>query len=151
MSVKVVCTNRKAYHDYFIDETIEAGIALLGSEVKALREGRANLTDSYVQVRDGQAYLVGCHISPYSHGGAFNHEALRERKLLLHKKEILRLHGKIKEKGFALIGLKIYFSKGRAKIALGLARGKKLYDKREAIKKRADDRDIERVMKNRSK
>jgi len=151
MSIRIVCTNRKAYHDYFIDETIEAGLALVGSEVKALREGRANLTDSYVLVRDGQAYLLGCHISPYSHGGTFNHEATRERKLLLHKKEILRLHGKIREKGLALIGLKIYFSKGRAKIELGLARGKKLYDKREVIKKRADDRDMERVMKSRSK
>jgi len=148
MGTKIVCTNKKAYHDYFIEETIEAGIVLRGSEVKSLRDGRGNLKDCYVLIEKGEAFLHGFHISPYSHGSAFNHEPLRTRKLLLHKKEILRLYGKIREKGLALIGLKVYFLKGRTKVELGLVRGKRKYDKREAIKERSDQRDMERALKN---
>lgn len=148
MGKKIVCTNKKAYHDYFIEETIEAGIVLRGSEVKSLRDGRGNLKDCYALIEKGEAFLHGFHISPYSHGSAFNHEPLRTRKLLLHKKEILRLYGKIREKGLALIGLKVYFLKGRAKVELGLVRGKRKYDKREAIKERSDQRDMERELKN---
>lgn len=147
MGRKIVCTNKKAYHDYFIEETIEAGIVLKGSEVKSLRDGRGNLKDCYALIEKGEAFLHGFHISPYSHGSAFNHEPLRARKLLLHKKEILRLYGKIREKGLALIGLKVYFLKGRAKVELGLVRGKRKYDKREAIRERSDQRDMERALK----
>jgi len=147
MGIKIACTNRKAYHDYFIEDTLEAGIQLRGTEVKSLREGRGNLKDSYGLIKDGEAFLLGFHISPYSHGGVFNHEPERTRKLLLHKKEIIRLHGKIKEKGLAVVALKVYFKKGLAKVELGLVRGKRKYDKREAIKERSDRRDMERVMK----
>ena len=151
--IKIACTNRKAYHDYHIEETLEAGLVLIGCEVKSLREGRGNLKDSYILVKDGEAFILGLHISPYSHAaGSFNQpDPLRTRKVLLHKKEIERLNGKIKEKGLTAVGLKVYFKKGRAKLELGLARGKKLYDKREAMKQRADDRDVERAMKSRSK
>lgn len=146
--MKAVCQNRKAYHDYHIEETLEAGIALLGTEVKSLRDGKANLKDSYVVIKGGEAFLFNCYISPYSHGNIMNHDPLRTRKLLMHRKEIERLGGKIATKGFTLIPLKIYFKDSFAKIEIGLARGKKLFEKRETIKEREARREIERAMKN---
>ncbi|NCO66940.1 MAG: SsrA-binding protein [Nitrospirae bacterium CG_4_10_14_0_8_um_filter_41_23] len=147
--MKVVCQNRKAYHDYHIDEAIESGIALLGTEVKSLREGKANLKDSYVIIKGGEVFLLNCHISPYSHGNIMNHDPLRTRKLLLHKKEISRLAGKVIAKGYTLIPLKLYFKDSFAKVEIGLAKGKKLFEKREKIKEREAKRTIERVMKSR--
>jgi SsrA-binding protein len=149
--MKIVCQNRKAYHDYFIEETFEAGISLVGTEVKSLRDGNANLKDSYVLIKDSEAFLFNCHISPYSHGNILNHDPLRTRKLLLHSKEIERLKGKIAQKGYALIPLKIYFKGPFAKVEIGLAKGKKQYEKREAIKERDAKREIEKAIKNRNK
>ncbi len=147
---KVVATNRKAYHDYFIEEKFEAGIMLTGTEVKSLREGRANLQDSYASVKDGEAFLHHCHISPYSHGNLMNHDPIRVRKLLLHKKEIHKLLGKTQQKGLTLVPLRIYFSeRGKAKVELGLAKGKKLHDRRETIKAREAGREVERAIKER--
>ena len=147
---KVVATNRKAYHDYFIEEKLEAGLMLRGTEVKSLRDGRVNLQDSYASVDDGEVYLHHCHISPYSHGNIMNHDPLRARKLLLHRKEINKLIGKTQQKGLTLIPLRIYFSKrGRAKIELALAKGKKQYDRRESIKAREAGREMERAIKGR--
>ena len=147
--MKVVCQNRKAYHDYLIEETLEAGISLLGTEVKSLREGKANLKDSYVIIKGKEAFLLNCHISPYSHGNIMNHDPLRSRKLLLHRKEIEGLIGKSLQKGYTLIPLKIYFKDSYAKVEIGLAKGKRLYEKREKIKEREAKRAIERVMKSR--
>ncbi|MBI3592048.1 MAG: SsrA-binding protein SmpB [Nitrospirae bacterium] len=147
--MKLVCQNRKAYHDYSIEETVEAGIQLLGTEVKSLRDGKANLKDSYVLIKDSEAFLFNCHISPYTHGNILNHDPLRTRKLLLHRKEIERLKGKMQQKGYTLIPLKIYFKGPFAKVEIGLAKGKKEYEKRETIKEREDKRIIERAMKNR--
>ncbi|GBD95399.1 MAG TPA: SsrA-binding protein SmpB [Nitrospirae bacterium] len=144
---KIVATNRKAYHEYFIQETYEAGISLLGTEVKSLREGKANLKESYALIKDGEAFLLNCHISPYSHGNIQNHEPLRTRKLLLHKKEIERLWGNISRKGFTLVPLRIYFKRGKAKVELGLARGKRQYEKRATIKEKEARREIERHLK----
>lgn len=149
LDMKIVCQNRKAYHDYSIEETLEAGIQLLGTEVKSLRDGRANLSDSYVLIKDSEIFLFNCHISPYSHGNIMNHDPLRTRKLLLHKKEIERLLGKVQQKGFTLMPLKIYFKGSYVKVEVGLAKGKKVYEKREAIKEREAKRTIERVMKSR--
>lgn len=149
--MKVVCQNRKAYHDYHIEETIEAGMALLGTEVKALKEGKVNLKDSYVIVKDSEVFLLNCHISPYSHGNIMNHDPLRTRKLLLHRREIERLRGKTAVKGFTLIPLKLYFKGPFAKVEIGLAKGKQLFEKRETIKEREAKRDIERAMKSRQK
>ena len=151
VSQKIICQNKKASHDYHLGETYEAGIVLKGTEVKSLREGRANLKDSYASIEGGEVYLYNCHISPYSHGSDANHDPLRTRKLLFHKKEIKRLIGKIKEKGLTLIPLKLYFSNGIAKIEMALAKGKKLYDKREDMKRRDAKKDIERAFKNRQK
>ena len=147
--MKVVCQNRKAYHDYLIEETLEAGISLLGTEVKSLREGKANLNDSYVIIKGKEAFLLNCHISPYSHGNIMNHDPLRSRKLLLHRKEIEGLIGKSLQKGYTLIPLKIYFKDSYAKVEIGVAKGKRLYEKREKIKEREAKRAIERVMKSR--
>jgi len=145
---KAVATNRKAYHDYFIEEKFEAGIMLQGTEVKSLREGRVNLHDSYASVKGDEIFLHHCHISPYSHGNIMNHEPLRTRKLLLHRKEIDKLLGKTKQQGLTLIPLRIYFSKrGLAKVELGLAKGKKQHDRRESIKTREASREVERAMK----
>ena len=145
---KAVATNRKAYHDYFIDEKFEAGIMLQGTEVKSLREGRVNLQDSYASVKGDEVFLHHCHISPYSHGNIMNHEPLRTRKLLLHRKEIDKLLGKTKQQGLTLIPLRIYFSKrGLAKVELGLAKGKKQHDRRESIKTREASCEVERAMK----
>jgi len=149
MIVKVVCQNRKAYHDYHIEETVESGVALLGTEVKSLREGKANLKDSYVLIKEREAFLLNCHISPYSHGNILNHDPLRTRKLLMHREEIDRLSGKAATKGYTLIPLKIYFKDSIAKVEIGVAKGKRLYEKREKIKEREAKRAIERVMKSR--
>ena len=147
--MKIVCQNRKAYHDFQIDETFEAGISLLGTEVKSLREGKANLKYSYVIVKGEEVFLLNCHISPYSHGNIVNHEPLRTRKLLMHRKEINRLAGKVTAKGYTLIPLKIYFKDSFAKVEIGLAKGKKLFEKRDRIKEREARREIERAVKNR--
>ena len=144
---RLVCQNKKAYHDYEILETFEAGMVLLGTEVKSLREGRANLKDSYAKVRKSEIYLYGLHISPYTHASYDNHEPERVRKLLLHRYEIKRLVGKTQERGFSLIPLKIYFKEGKAKVELALARGKKLYDKRETLKRKEETREMERLRK----
>ena len=139
--------NRKAKHDYFISETIEAGIVLTGTEIKSLRSGRANIKDSYATVKNGEVYLINMHISSYENGNIFNHEETRSRKLLLHKKEILKLYNKIRLEGYTLVPLKVYLKGRYAKVLLGIAKGKKNYDKREDIKKR----DIERSIRSRLK
>ena len=146
-AIKVACENRKARHDYFIHETYEAGIELKGTEVKSLRAGKANLRDSYAEVKDGEIFVEHMHISPYEQGNIFNHDPLRRRRLLMHKREILKLFSKTREKGFTLIPLKIYFKKGRAKLELALASGKHNYDKRAALAEKSAKRDIERAMK----
>ena len=148
--MKIVCQNRKAYHDYHIEETVEAGIALLGTEVKSLREGKANLKDSYVLTKEGEAFLLNCHISPYSHGNILNHDPLRTRKLLMHRKEIDKLSGKAATKGYTLIPLKIYFKDSFAKVEIGVAKGKRLFEKRETIKEREARREIARAIKSRN-
>ncbi len=147
----VVCVNRKARYNYSIEETFEAGLVLVGSEVKSLREGKANLTDSYGRIGRGEAFLFNAHISPYAASSGLNHEPTRSRKLLLHKREIQRLTGKVKERGLTLIPLKLYFKNGRAKVELALARGKKVYDKREVLRRKAAQREVERSLKSRSK
>ena len=147
----LVTQNKKAFHDYAIDETLEAGIVLTGTEVKSLRDGKANLLDSYVLIKGSEAILLNCHISPYTHGNIMNHDPVRTRKLLLHKKEIVRLQGKVAQKGYSLIPLKIYFKGSHAKVEVGLARGKKQYEKRDTIKKKEADREIQRAMKSRNK
>ncbi|MCH4166941.1 MAG: SsrA-binding protein SmpB [Megasphaera sp.] len=147
--VKYITDNRKARHDYFIHETVEAGIALTGTEVKSLRQGHVNLKDSFCRIDNGEVFLVGMHISPYDQGNRFNHDPLRTRKLLLHKYEILKLLGRIKEKGYTLIPLNLYFKKGRVKVTVALATGKKLYDKRQSLAEKEAKRDMERNMKER--
>ncbi|MBB5348592.1 SsrA-binding protein SmpB [Desulfoprunum benzoelyticum] len=150
MAVKVVCQNKKAYHDYHIEATYDAGMVLSGPEVKSLRAGKANMRDGYVQINDrGEAMMYNVHISFYTFATHNPNEPLRVRKLLLHKREIRRLIGKLKEKGLALIPLKIYFNeKGKAKVELGLARGKKQYDKRDALKEKQSDREVQRAMRH---
>jgi len=145
--IKIIAKNRKAYHDYHIEETFEAGISLVGTEVKSLRDGKANLKESYVIIKNNEAFLFGCHISPYTHGNIQNHEPLRTRKLLLHRKEIDKLWGSISQKGLALVPLKLYFKGGKAKLEIGLAKGKKQYEKRDTIKEREANREIERHLK----
>jgi SsrA-binding protein len=144
-----IAENRKAFHDYHILETFEAGIALLGTEVKAIREGRVNLRDSYASVEDGELFLHNVNISPYSHRGYAEHEPLRRRKLLLRREEIRKLIGKTVERGMTLVPLRLYFKKGRVKVAISLAKGKKEYDKRETIKKRETDRETRAAVKSR--
>jgi SsrA-binding protein len=145
--VKVVTANKKARADYFIEDTFEAGMSLMGTEVKSLREGRANLKDSYAREKDGRIVLVGAHISPYPFGNRVNHEPERERQLLLHKQEIV----KTRERGYTLVPLAIYFKNGRAKLEIGLGKGKAQYDKRETIKKREQDREMAREIRGRGK
>ncbi|MBD3267240.1 SsrA-binding protein SmpB [bacterium] len=140
-----IATNRRARHLYHVQETMEAGIALQGTEVKSLREGKANLRDSYAAIKEGEIYLFDCHISPYQHGSYANHDPKRPRKLLMHKREIARLFGKLQTKGLTLIPLKMYFARGKAKVQLGLALGKKMHDKREDIKRRDMDREMARA------
>lgn len=146
-AIKVVATNRKARHDYFIEDSVEAGIVLTGTEIKSVRAGRVNLQDSFALVRDGEIWLIGAHISPYAHGNRENHEPRRDRKLLMHRLEINRIAGKIQEKGWTLVPLQIHLRNGRAKVQLGMARGKRQYDKRESIAKRDDDREMRRALK----
>ena len=147
---KIIVENRKARHDYFVEEVYECGIALYGTEVKSIRKGTVNLKDSYCEISDGEMFAHGVHISPYEQGNIFNRDPLRKRKLLMHKREIMRLHGLVAQKGVSLIPLSLYFSGSRVKVEVGLCRGKKLYDKRETIAKHDADREIERRMKDRS-
>jgi SsrA-binding protein len=148
---KVAATNSKALHDYFIEERFEAGIALKGTEVKSLREGRANLRDSFARVDRGEVFLHHCHISPYSHGNIANHDPLRVRKLLLNRKEIDRLYGKTLQRGYTLVPLSIYFKRGIAKVELGLGRGKQAADKRETLKRKIAQREMERAISKRER
>ena len=142
-----IVQNRKAWHDYFVEEKYEAGIALHGTEVKSLRQGGANLKDSYCSFEKGELFAVGLHISPYDHGNIFNRDPMRDKKLLMHKREIMRLQGLVQQKGYTLVPLSMYFSGSHVKVELGLCRGKKLYDKRDADAERQANRDIERQMR----
>ena len=146
---RIIAPNKKAYHDYFVLEKYEAGIELFGTEVKSLRQGAVNLKDSYCEVKDGELFAIGMHISPYEKGNIFNRAPLRPKKLLMHKREIIRLFSKVKEDGLTLIPLSVYFSGSRVKVEVGLCKGKKLYDKRETDAKRQASRDIDRAMKER--
>ncbi|NLA06711.1 MAG: SsrA-binding protein SmpB [Firmicutes bacterium] len=148
-NTKIVATNRKAYHDYHVDETYEAGIALTGTEIKSVRQGMVSLRDSFARVENGEVFLYDMHVSPYDAGNRYNHEPRRTRKLLLHKAEIRRLATKTQEKGFTLIPLKVYLKGGRAKVEIALAKGKRLFDKREDIKKRDVMRQVDRAIKDR--
>lgn len=145
--IKIVANNKKAYHDYFVLEKLEAGIELFGTEVKSIRQGKINLKDSWCFVKDGEMFVNGMHISPYEQGNIFNRDPLRTKKLLLHKKEIRRFYSMVKQDGLAIVPLSVYFSKGRAKVEIGLCKGKKLYDKREVAAKKDAQRDIERNMR----
>ncbi|MCH7679873.1 SsrA-binding protein SmpB [candidate division KSB1 bacterium] len=151
MGEKIITINRKARHEYQVLDTLEAGIVLAGTEVKALRDGRANLKDSYANVKDGEVFLYNIHISPYDFGNINNHDPIRVRKLLLHKKEIKKLIGKTQEKGLTLIPLKLYFKNGKVKVQLALAKGKKVYDKRQDIAKRESDIEIRRALKDKQR
>jgi len=147
--IKIISVNRQAYHDYFVERTIEAGISLVGTEIKSIRDGKVNLRGSYAIARNGEIWLENAHIAVYEHGNRYNHEPLRNRKLLLHRREIEQLQAKVATKGLTLIPLKLYLKGGKAKIELGLCRGKKLYDKREAIAERDVKREMERVIRKR--
>ncbi|MDR7544526.1 MAG: SsrA-binding protein SmpB [Armatimonadota bacterium] len=144
---KLIASNRRARHEYHIEESLEAGLVLTGTEVKALRSGRASLGDAYARIENGEAWLYHLHIPPYEAGNIFNHDPLRTRKLLLHRRQIERLAGKVSQRGYTLVPLRLYFSRGRAKVEIALARGKKLYDKREAIGEREADREAQRAVK----
>lgn len=146
---KTVAQNKKAYHDYFVLEEYEAGIELFGTEIKSIRQGKINLKDAWCNIVDGEIFVNGMHINPYDHGNIFNRDPMRVRKLLMHKKEINRLFGTVKQDGLSLIPLSVYFKKGRAKIKVGLCKGKKLYDKRDVAAKKDAARNIERAMKER--
>lgn len=148
---RLVAENRKAYHDYFVDERYEAGIELFGTEVKSIRCGQVNLKDSYCEVRNGELWVVGFRVSPYEQGNIFNRDPMREKRLLMHKREIMKLHGLISQKGYTLVPLKIYFVGARLKMEIGLCRGKKLYDKRESEAKKESSREIERTFRSSSK
>ena len=147
---RTIAENRKARHDYFVEETYEAGIALYGTEVKSIRRGGVNLKDSYCEIKNGELFAVGFHISPYEKGNIFNREPLRDKKLLMHKKEILKLHGLVSQKGYTLVPLSLYYSGAHVKMEIGLCRGKKLYDKRETMAKNEAKRDMERSFKNKN-
>ena len=149
--IRIIAQNKKAWHEYFVDEKYEAGIALYGTEVKSIRAGGVNLKDSYCDIKDGEIFVKGMHISPYEQGNIFNKEPLRDKKLLMHKREIMKLHGLVSQKGFTLIPLSLYFSGSHVKVEIGLYRGKKLYDKRDDAAKRDADRVIERSMRDRNK
>ena len=150
-SLKTIAQNKKAFHDYFVEESMEAGIELCGTEVKSLRKGQCNLKDSWCSIVDGELFLNGLHISPYEQGNIFNRDPLRVRRLLLHKREIMRLFGLVKQDGFALIPLSLYFKDSRVKVLVGLCKGKKLYDKRADLAEKAAKRDIERAVKTRNR
>ncbi|MFZ0888264.1 MAG: SsrA-binding protein SmpB [Candidatus Binataceae bacterium] len=149
--IDLVVENRKARHDFFIEDTVEAGLALTGTEVKSLRSHRVHLRDSYARIKSGEAFLVGVHISPYAPAGAFGHHETRPRKLLLHRREIDRLWGRVRDRGYSIVPLKIYFKRGLAKVELALAKGKHAYDKRAAIARKESRREIERMMKGRNR
>ncbi len=144
---KILAQNKKARHDFFVEDTYEAGIALAGTEVKSIRQGKVNLKDSYVQIRGGEAYLHGCHVSPYEKGNIFNRDPFRDRKLLLHRSEITKLNAKVMQKGYTLVPLQLYLVSGRVKLELGVCQGKKLYDKREALAQRDAKRESDRAIK----
>ncbi len=148
---KIIANNKKAYHDYFVDETMEAGIQLFGTEVKSLRAGGVNLKDSYCTIEDGELYATGMHISPYEKGNIYNRDPMRDKKLLMHKREILRLLGKVGQEGVTLVPLSMYFKGSRVKVELGICRGKKLYDKRDDLAKKQANRDIERYTKSKNR
>ncbi len=148
---ELIADNRKARHDFFVEETLECGLALTGTEVKSLRAHRVNLRDSYARIKDGEAYLHGVHISAYAPAGQFSHPETRPRKLLMHRREIDRFWGRVRERGYSLVPLKLYFKGGRAKVELGLAKGKKMYDKRESIARKSTRREIERMLKSRNR
>ena len=148
---RIIAQNKKAWHEYFVDEKYEAGIALYGTEVKSIRAGAVNLKDSYCDIKDGEIFVKGMHVSPYEQGNIFNKDPLRDKKLLMHKREIMKLHGLVAQKGFTLIPLSLYFSGSNVKVEIGLCRGKKLYDKRDDAAKRDADRVIERSMRDRNK
>ena len=149
-SQKMIANNKKAYHDFFIDETYECGIALHGTEVKSMRMGKCSIKEAFIRIEDGEVFVYGMHVSPYEKGNIFNKDPLRVKKLLLHKYEINKLLGKIKEKGYTLVPLQVYFKDGKVKVEIGLARGKKLYDKREAIAKKDQRREAEKEFKVRN-
>ena len=149
-SQKLIANNKKAYHDYFIEDKYEAGISLAGTEVKSLRMGKCSIKEAFVRIEDGEVFVYGMHVSPYEKGNIFNKDPLRVKKLLLHKYEINKLLGKIKEKGYTLVPLQVYFKDGKVKVEIGLARGKKLYDKREAIAKKDQRREAEKEFKVRN-
>ena len=146
--IKLVANNKKAYHDYFIEEKYEAGIELFGTEVKSIRQGKCSIKEAYVTIDHGECFVEGMNISPYEKGNIFNREPLRKRRLLLHKREIMKLAGQVQAKGYTLMPLQVYFKNGRVKIEIGLARGKKLYDKRDDLKKKAMKRETERDFRN---
>ena len=148
---KIIAQNKKAWHDYFVDEKYEAGIALFGTEVKSVRGGAVNLKDSYCSIRGGELFVVGMRISPYEKGNIFNRDPMRDKKLLMHKKEIMKLSGLVTQKGYTLVPLSLYFSGKNVKLELGLCRGKKLYDKRDSDAKREADREIDRRVRDQSK
>jgi len=149
--IKVIAQNKKARHDYYIEDTYEAGIVLTGTEIKSIRLGRVNLRDSYAGIRDGEVYLYNMHISPYEQGNRFNHEPLRTRKLLLHREEIRKLIGLTKQQGYTLVPLRLYLKGGLCKVEIGLAKGKKIYDKRETLKQKDAKREVERALRERMK
>ena len=149
-SVKIIAQNKKAYHDYFVDEKYEAGVELFGTEVKSIRAGRVNLKESYCDIKNGEVFVIGMHISPYEQGNIFNKDPMRHKKLLLHKREILKLFGLVSQKGYALFPLQIYLSGSRVKMEIGLCRGKKLYDKREDMARNDAKRDMERAFRSRN-
>ena len=150
-ATRIIAQNKKAYHDYFVEEKYEAGIALFGTEVKSLRAGNVNLKDSYCSFDGGEMFVTGMHISPYEQGNIFNREPLRERKLLMHRREIMKLMGLVQQKGYTLVPLSLYFSGSHVKVEVGLCRGKKLYDKRDALAEKQAGREIDRRMRDQSK
>ena len=150
-STKTIAQNKKAFHDYFVIESMEAGIELCGTEVKSIRNGRVNLKDSWCSIDDGELYIKGMHISPYEQGNIFNRDPMRVRRLLMHKREIMRLFGTVKQDGYSLIPLSLYFKGSKVKVQLGLCKGKKLYDKREDMAARDAKRDMQRAIKERSR
>jgi SsrA-binding protein len=147
--MKIISNNKKAYYDYFIEDTFETGIVLKGTEIKSVRKGNVNLKDSFVRIKNGEAFLENMHISPYEQGNRFNHDPLRNRKLLLHKKELLKITNILKTGGLTIVPTKLYFNKGsKVKVEIGIARGKKLYDKRQDLKAKDAKRDVEKALKN---
>ena len=149
-SVKIIAQNKKAYHDYFVEEKYEAGVELFGTEVKSIRLGKVNVKESYCDIKDGEVFVLGMHISPYEQGNVFNKDPLRPKKLLLHKREILKLFGLVAQKGYTLVPLQVYLKNSRVKIEIGLCRGKKLYDKRDDMARNDAKRDMERAFKSRN-